>query len=107
MSSRKKVCSKNLEILPNSLNWLCDKNLIQSGKFEVEHCKTKSCKTYSEWSNWSTCSKICGGTKTRQRSCFLDAKNKLCDEKYLREIQYCSLDECTMTIISKIYLLIE
>ncbi|CAF0933519.1 unnamed protein product [Brachionus calyciflorus] len=102
-STRTKICAKNLMKISDELNWLCDKTLVLSNKYQVEKCRNKNCIIYSEWSSWSACSKICGGFRSRKRSCEInDKKSKFCDEKYLNEKQYCSfLDDC-LTTISKL-----
>lgn len=87
----------------NGLDWLCDSdNTKLSEKLQVEVCSLDKCKSYNEWSSWSGCSKICGGTRSRQRTCRLDAKNPLCDPVYLNEMEPCSaLNDCRSNIISK------
>lgn len=86
-----------------SLEWLCDENSKPSEKYQIEICAVDKCRTYDEWSSWTPCSKICGGFRSRSRSCKAGLTNQaLCDPKYLSEINECSnLDDCTSTIISK------
>ena len=37
---------------------------------ETEKCNTEKCPVFTEWSDWSTCTKTCGnGEQKRQRDC--------------------------------------
>lgn len=86
----------------SNFDWLCD-NLSQSPqeKYQIQTCNDQKCRIYTEWSDWTTCSKICGGFRSRQRSCARNTLN-LCNENYLNDVQACSLlDDCKSTIISK------
>ena len=68
---------------------------------EVESCNTepeKKCPELGPWSDWSTCTKTCGGGKhERQRECGLDIDSRSTDnpcKKPLREIEECNPEKC-------------
>jgi len=76
----------------SNIDWLCP-NTVKS---ETITCKANGCALYTEWSDWSSCSKICGGYSTRTRACL---PGKACDEKYLNQFKSCGLSGCNATII--------
>jgi hypothetical protein len=88
------------------MEWLCAKNFSDlTATFEINECAVDECKTYSDWSDWSPCSRICGGYTFRNRSCF-DQKN--CDTNFLSQIKLCQLlENCESNLIGKKYLVIH
>jgi len=83
-----------------NIDWLCP-NVARS---ETQTCKANGCALYTEWSDWSSCSKICGGYSTRTRSCL---PGKTCDDKYFSQFKSCGLSSCNTTIISNLRIFIE
>ena len=76
-----------------NMDWLCGNET----KYQSNTCKIESCKIYGDWSQWTTCNKICGGFITRQRACL---PGKTCEQKYLKQTKLCGLDECNSIILS-------
>ena len=100
---RGKNCLKkfaNQTVAVEDSDWLCG----TSDKFQIETCSEQACGLYSAWSDWSECNKVCGGSKTRQRSCLVaDSSNELCASIYLNEAQACSsFDSCNSAILSNL-----
>ena len=106
LKQRKRKCSRKksdtaLIDLDND-DWLCDKS---NEKIQIDDCSMPKCSMYSEWSNWSSCSKLCSGTRSRRRSCSpIYATNELCNQAYLFESQPCSLlENCQAANISNLF----
>lgn len=87
--SRQKTCSSsgNDPVNLNLNEWLCDSD---TGSLEIKTCKVKSCDSYLPWSEWSECSRLCGGVRIRARQC---SSSTQCE--YLSEKEPCSvLSDC-------------
>ena len=57
---------------------------------ETEKCNTDKCPVFTQWSDWSTCSKTCGnGNQQRERECvaFSEASTRLFCEGSLEQSQ--------------------
>ena len=69
---------------------------------QVESCVIKPCLIHSEWSSWSSCSKLCDGTQNRARNCMLDdSSSPYCSSVYLNETQSCGLSNCSSLTLGK------
>jgi hypothetical protein len=99
----KKQIGPNGEIISEELidnnKWLCDNN--GQDIVEFKDCELPQCEMYSEWSEWSLCSRVCGGVHQRQRDC---VGNNLCEDYYLEQEEVCgfscsSLFPCNYSIL--------
>ncbi|XP_040567740.2 LOW QUALITY PROTEIN: SCO-spondin-like [Lepeophtheirus salmonis] len=61
--SRERTC--NGEIYPST------QNPCQISLYERELCNNQPCPSYTEWSDWASCSVSCGEIQKRMRSCVL------------------------------------
>ena len=80
--------------------WLClnANSTKPTENQQTEVCSMKSCKTYGDWSSWSTCSRICGGSSIRKRDCIDQTK---CNMDFLNQTRTCGLIDCPSISISK------
>jgi hypothetical protein len=99
LQKRQKNCLKkklgpNNEIIKeeilNNDNWLCDNNV--KDLIEYKDCQLPECKFYTEWSEWSLCSHICGGSHQRSRRCI---GNISCEDYYLKQDEVCGFNSCS------------
>uniref|UniRef100_H2Y3E3 Hemicentin-1 n=1 Tax=Ciona intestinalis TaxID=7719 RepID=H2Y3E3_CIOIN len=64
---------------------------------EVEACNTEPCPAVSDWSDWSACSRSCGGgTRSQSRGCFLGqtrTRSNQC-EGGLTIVENCNVQPC-------------
>ena len=114
LRSRKRSClrryfddeiKENLTLNIENNDWLCQKVILDQNLIEtkqVEDCRIAICHYYTEWSEWSTCNRICNGFRNRSRTCLLDSKNLNCDQRNLLETEPCEQIDCKSSIISKI-----
>nr|CAD2145093.1 unnamed protein product [Meloidogyne enterolobii] len=65
---------------------------------KIEHllCNTQKCPSWSEWTDWSLCSKSCGekSLKTRKRECLNNEYPNIECEGISREDSECNLNKC-------------
>lgn len=86
----------NVTDVVDNMDWLCEGH---DGMYGVESCSVASCRVYGEWSEWSVCSKLCGGYTQRTRGCLRESD---CDEKFLSQIKVCTLENCDSIVIGKL-----
>lgn len=94
--------NKNITELINKNDWICrnkDGTTIETK--QVEKCMLRDCSLYTEWSEWSSCSRVCSGFRNRNRSCLIEENSKHCTNEYLHECEPCGLVDCSNSIISK------
>lgn len=99
---RSKKCLKKFGTkVEIAADWLCGSTSSANRLYQVEACNDQQCGLYSPWSDWTACSKICGGFRSRARTCLLiDNANGFCDQSYLREINMCNnLDSCQSSVL--------
>jgi hypothetical protein len=78
-------------------SWLCQ----EQDNYQVKECNTDECRVYGAWSEWTKCSKLCGGYRTRSRVCVSNNGNP-CNPDFLQETEPCSfVDDCANTILGK------
>ena len=85
-------------------DWLCNYNGTDlRDRYQIEKCNEQQCGSYSAWSEWTACNKVCGGFRNRRRECLAEDKSsEACDPIYLQETNQCSsLSDCLSSIISK------
>ena len=77
--------------------WLCQ----EQDNYQVKECNTDECRVYGVWSEWTNCSKLCGGYRTRSRQCVSNNGNP-CNPNFLQETEPCPfVDDCANTILDK------
>ncbi len=86
-------------------DWLCNYSGANlRDRYQIEKCNEQQCGSYSGWSEWTACNKVCGGLRNRTRDCLAEDKSsEICDPIYLQEVNDCSsLKDCQSSIISKL-----
>ena len=79
-------------------DWLCSSNLAEM--YIVENCNMGACPVYTDWSEWSDCSRICNGFRVRERNCSV-FNPRFCTSLYLRQKQTCSdIPDCDKSVLS-------
>jgi hypothetical protein len=82
-------------------DWLCNKDGDKLySTVEVKYCSLPACSLYSNWADWSSCSRICEGQQTRTRDCLLDPTHMYCDKDYVNEIKFCGQRDCSTVALS-------
>jgi hypothetical protein len=84
----------------NNMDWLCGLTFAPfdlTNQIQVNTCSINTCRLYTDWSAWSSCTKVCGGITSRSRSC---APNVNCDTNFLYQTKSCGLDDCDSIILS-------
>ena len=64
---------------------------------QSEDCNSDPCPVFTQWSDWSQCSRTCGtGQRERNRKCvaFSQASSRLYCQGLLQEIDKCNTNEC-------------
>jgi len=79
------------------MKWLCGIGGIED-QFQVMPCQVESCRQYGDWSEWSSCSKICGGYTIRTRQC---NPNAICDGTLLKQVKVCAFKDCDTLLLCK------
>ncbi len=80
-----------------NMKWLCTPGSLDE-QFQIMPCQVESCRQYGDWSEWSPCTKICGGYTIRTRQCY---PNAVCDDRFLKQVKVCSFKDCESILIGK------
>ncbi|XP_076649220.1 uncharacterized protein LOC143356990 [Halictus rubicundus] len=84
--------------VPSNPGLMCDDSALEIESCVGLNCKKHSMGTWTDWSNWSTCSVQCGnGIQIRERSCLKmqSAQEATCKGPF-KEINACAISNCSI-----------
>nr|XP_033328488.1 uncharacterized protein LOC117221554 [Megalopta genalis] len=92
---RTRICNSPV---PSHLELMCNNSALEMDSCVGFNCKKHSMGTWTNWSNWNTCSVQCGnGIKIRKRSCLKmqNAQETSCKGP-IKEINACAISNCSI-----------
>lgn len=109
MSYTDPTTSQVVERVMENQEWLCGASLKANDIYQVKTCMLSKCSFHTQWSDWSTCNKLCDGFRSRSRNCSLnDYSNenlrKLCTDVYLKNVEVCGFSNCK-NLVTSLYLI--